>query len=230
MNVTSPEPLAPTRWGRYGTEHELRAVLDGARAADGPRRAMDVGCGNGRWALLRDQGWSVTCTDVDAETIRLCHERVPEARRVLVDPRGTKLPVNSESTGLLTLIEVRQVAEASWLPVEAARVLARGGVLVMTMQNPHSIRGLVHRLKRAGRRGEDLYRGPSYRSLRRSLVANGFRIRRSVGLGWAPLGLRANHPLVAFAFRVEGALGLRHLPTFSLGSLIAQKLSIGTTR
>ena len=64
------EVVATTRWGRYTTEVVESAVRAGAEIARTPGAALEVGCEGGRWSrLLSNMGWSLTCTDIDAEVL-----------------------------------------------------------------------------------------------------------------------------------------------------------------
>src|SRR5579871_1312068 len=101
------EAIADTRWGRYVSQLEKAAILRAHHLATRPTTALEIGCEGGRWSrILSDLGWSLTCTDIDPELLRVCQRRLPEARCVLVDPNSTELPSETASIGLLLCIEV----------------------------------------------------------------------------------------------------------------------------
>lgn len=211
------ESAAATRWGRYITEVERRAV-DRADALAGPRtEALDVGCEGGRWAeRLSRNGWSLTCLDVDADALAACAARCPDARCIQVRPTDTRFPVADAATGLLACIEVHPVTHAAWFPAEVVRVLRPGGVLVTVAWNRMSARGLaaeaVSRLRTGA--GHDYY-GTSYRRWRAGLVDAGIEILSEEGLCWMPFGRRSDSPLVPAAVALERILGLGRRPRLS---------------
>lgn len=120
-----------TRWGAHISAIEASAIAAAAALADPPSAALEVGCEGGRWSvLLAHKDWSMTCTEVKSEPLRLCQRRIPGAKCVLVDSLSETLPCDSHSQRLLLCIEVPQVIGADWFLREASRVLAPGGVLV----------------------------------------------------------------------------------------------------
>ena len=125
VRVLRWERAALGRWGAYLTEAERRG-LDVALSVAEPTRALDVGCGSGRWSLIvRDAGWRVTCADVDVEALELCRRRMPDVTCIEMGDQDEKLPADSDSLGLLVVIEVPPVVEQPWFAQEAARVLSR---------------------------------------------------------------------------------------------------------
>ena len=224
------EQVATTRWGRYLTREEAR-VLDQARVLAGaPGIALEVGVEGGRWSTVLDKaGWGLICTDVDAQALAVCAERLPDAQCVLTREDATSLPCETGAATLLLVYEVAPVTQSAWFPGEAARVLKPGGVLVCGVDNPHSARAqafkvlsLVDPHRRAYR--ERYYAGPSYASFRETLTPHGFRIVQEVGLGWCPFPRQSNSRLIPACVTLERMLGLRHLPRYSPQVLlIAQK-------
>ena len=78
------DDLSHTTWGRYIGALEAAAVDAALRDAPEPHRALDVGCGAGRWSrFVLDRGWEVTAVDVEPDAVRLCSERNPEAQVLL---------------------------------------------------------------------------------------------------------------------------------------------------
>ena len=220
---TSWEAAARSAWGAYMTEIERRALLEASALAGSPGTALEVGCDGGRWSMvLHDLGWSNVCTDIVPESVERARRRLPAAKCILVRAADERLPVEDESIDLLLVCEVPPVTEAAWFPAEARRVLRRDGVLVFSHHNSQSYRGLAYRaahkfqkLWRSTRLKSYYYHGPSYGSLRRSLVDLGFEIVREEGFCWFPFGRRSNSSLIAPAARMESLLGLRRMATLS---------------
>jgi hypothetical protein len=216
------EEIARTAWGTYVTGVERRALLEASALAGPPGTALELGCDGGRWSMvLRDEGWSNICTDIVPESVRTCQGRLPTAKCILVNPSDTRLPVEDGSVRLLVVYEVPPVTEAAWFPAEARRVLQQNGILVFTHLNSHSYRAIAYRAVRRiqrfwkGERFKAHYDGPSYSSLRSTLVRLGFEMEREEGFCWFPFTRRSNSPLVRPAVRMESRLGLRKIPAIS---------------
>jgi SAM-dependent methyltransferase len=211
------DDVADRTWGSYISRIEAAAIDQAQRTAPAPRRALDVGCGSGRWTrLLLDRGWSVTGLDVDQEAVDVYAKRNPEAESVLVPRDNRTLPAADGSVSLVICIEVLAVAHSDWFLREARRVLAPGGRLVTVAWNGWSLRGLVTDVASRLRQGapHDFYR-TSYRSWRRSLRASGFEVQAEKGLCWFPFGRSSDSPLVPGAVALERWLRLGRLPSLS---------------
>ena len=134
-STTFWEQTASAQWGSYISEVEERFIRQAHGVFERPSRALEVGADGGRWSrLLADLGWQMTCTDVDAETLAVCQERIPESTCIQVDIDSQELPCDTESTELVLCIEVNEVLESDWFIAESNRVLASGGVLVGVFQ------------------------------------------------------------------------------------------------
>jgi SAM-dependent methyltransferase len=223
MAQTYWERIAQTRWGRYIAAQESRTIHQAADLAQGPARALDIGCDGGRWAqVLVRQGWSVTCTDVREEALQLCSERVPGARCLRVEPDAAVLPVGDSSVSLVVCLEVTEVVQSAWFPGDAGRVLTPGGMLVVNTWNRVSARGAaVAAASRIRGRGPHPYYRLSYAHWRRRLRAAGFDLRSEQGMCWFPFGRASDSPLVPAAARLERGLGLHRLPAVSPWILVA---------
>ena len=211
------DDVAAQRWGQYISEVETAAIDDAQRAAPEPRRALDVGCGTGRWTrLLLDRGWAVTGLDVSDDTLSVYAERNPDAEALQVPMDNRTLPAADRAVSLVICIEVRAVAHSDWFLQEAHRVLAPGGRLVTVVWNRWSLRGLAtdaaSRLRRRG--PHDFYR-TSYRSWRNGLRVAGFHETAETGLCWFPFGRASDSRLVPVATAVERGLRLDRLPSLS---------------
>ncbi len=217
------ETAARSAWGTYLTEIERRALREASELAGPPGTALELGCDGGRWSVvLRGLGWSNVCTDIVSESVERTRRRLPGAECILVKETDERLPVEDVSVGLLLVCEVPPVTEAAWFPAEARRVLRRNGALVFSHLNSGSYRALAYRAGYqlqsiwGGRRLKPYYyNGPTYGSLRETLVHLGFEIVREEGFCWFPFSRQSNSPLVAPAVRIESLLGLRKMPTVS---------------
>jgi SAM-dependent methyltransferase len=210
------EKVATTRWGEYTSRTEERALYEANRLAPDPRALLEVGCEGGRWSMLfSDLGWSVTCTDVNPDSLDICQARLPEAKCILVQPEDTSLPSATASLGLILCIEVYPVLDSEWFLPEAHRTLATGGLIVGVTLNKHSLRGLLVRARKLrGASGHDHYQR-SYGAWKQHAKAHGFRILYERGFCWFPFRRDSNSALVPAATRVEQALRLSRLPALS---------------
>lgn len=209
------EPISSRRWGQYISSIELQAIDFALDQVNAPGLALEVGAEGGRWSkMLADQGWQMTCTDINAEALELCQNRIPAAKCVLVDPDSTQLPCETNSLGLLLAIEVHEIVEQNWFVLEASRVLTENGLYVGVFQNKRSWRALLRNLKRDAD-GEFKHYTASYAPWRTSMGERGFEMLKEVGLCWMPFGRMSNSSFIPLAVRLEGLIGLRKLPTFS---------------
>jgi SAM-dependent methyltransferase len=180
-----------------------------------PQAALDVGCEGGRWScLVAEAGWSLTCTDVDADALTLCGQRLPEAKRVLVSPEDTTLPCGNSTIALLLCLEVHPVIDSDWFMAEARRTLKPNGVMVGVLLNRTSLRGLFVRAKRSLGFAQDLYRW-RYREWHERMRDAGFQIQYAEGFCWFPLSRASDSVLTPIFAGCERALRLRRIPRCS---------------
>ena len=209
------ERVAATRWGRYITAIEREVIIDAAEKFGIPGRAIEIGCEGGRWSkMLADNGWSLTCIDVDAETLAVCRERIPGSTCIVTKPDDMSIPCSSCSAELMLLIEVLPVLRSGWFAGEASRVLVPDGRLVALVWNRSSWRGLAaHATARL--RSEDDWYTVRYGAWKQELESTGFTIEREDGFCWFPLRRASDSRLAPVFAACEQYSGLRHLPRFS---------------
>ena len=213
--ATMWEVVATTRWGRYTTEVAESAILAAAEIAGTPGAALEVGCEGGRWSrLLSNMGWTLTCTDIDADVLAVCQQRVPTANCIHVSPRATTLPCAAQSASLLLCVEVFPVMDSSWFPKEANRALSEDGVLVGVTLNSMSVRGMFVRAKQFLTGKSDFY-SSSYFGWRRRMESAGFTIVFQRGYCWFPFTRSSNSSLAPFFIGIERWLGLDRLTALS---------------
>jgi SAM-dependent methyltransferase len=213
--ATQWETVATTRWGRYTSDVVEDAIAAGRDLIGEPGSALEVGCEGGRWShLLANNGWAMTCTDIDRDVLSICGRRVPSATCIAVSPDATSLPCASNSMRLLLCLEVFQVMDSLWFAREANRVLEDGGVLVGVTLNRGSLRGMFVRAKEH-LRGTSKFYNRSYAEWRRGVCEAGFEIILERGYCWFPFSRASNSALVPFFIRLERWLRLDRMPSLS---------------
>ena len=95
------------------------------------RRALDLGCGDGRLTAELDAG-DLTAADVSAEALRRAERRLAAARLVELEP-DAPLPLDDGSFDLVLCAEtIEHVRDVQLLLSEVRRVLEPGGRLALT--------------------------------------------------------------------------------------------------
>ena len=220
--------VAATTWGSYITELERQVTIQGHLAAGTPAKAVDIGCGSGRWSkLLSDLGWQMTCVDVDRQALDICQQRIPEAKAVIVHRHDEIIPCETASKSLVLCIEVK-VIESHWFLFEVKRVLKHDGVFVGVWWNRRSWRGMAWRLKHRLMGSSDVhdFYKQSYSWWKAKLARLGFRVLFEEGLCWAPFGRTSNSALIPLAATLERATCLHRLVAFSPWIIfVARKVS-----
>jgi len=155
-------------WWHVGRRSLLAAMLHDV-VPDPARRGLDIGCGTGsNFGLLRPYGRFVG-TEISREACVSGDARPP---RPVALARGERLPFADATLGMCTMFDVLEhVAEEDRVLAEVHRVLAPGGVLLLSVPaymflwSDHDVS--LHHHRRYVRR-----------TLRASLERNGFRARR----------------------------------------------------
>jgi SAM-dependent methyltransferase len=210
------ERVAQSRWGQYVTEIEKEAIMDAQRAAGPPERAIEIGCEGGRWSrLLSDEGWDMTCVDVDANALEACRKKNPSARLILERPESRTIDGKDSEFSLVLCVEVAPVIQSDWFLPEAFRILKPGGILLAVVWNKISIRGLAHRLHEKEEENAISFYRDSYYGWRKRLRAAGFNLLNAKGFCWGPFGRSSNSSLIPFFTSFERNLGLQSLAIFS---------------
>lgn len=108
----------------------LLSLLD--RQGLAPRRAIDLGCGNGRFlAALAARGSAVTGVDAYEDSLRRALARAPGATLLAADVAAVPLP--AASFDLVAALDVLEHLEPGRFLAEARRLLAPGGRLLLSV-------------------------------------------------------------------------------------------------
>ncbi len=136
------DPATPVRSGVERAQRQIEMLLAAARGRGQPLRLVDVGCGDGLWtiaardACTRDKGLSVTFVGLDWSMAALTTARsqgLPVAR-ASVEPPG--LPLASQTVDIVIMSEfIEHLVDTDAALDEARRVLAPGGVLLLSTPN-----------------------------------------------------------------------------------------------
>jgi SAM-dependent methyltransferase len=146
----------------------------------GPRRILDVGCGNGRFlALLRDFGpaeWSLAGIDFDADAARQCAEKGFETHVARVEDFEA---ADASFDGVIMLQLIEHVDDPGAICERVLALLRPGGCFIVETPN---LAGIDYRLFRKSWWGHyhfprhwNLFSTPA---LRRLLEDRGFEIER----------------------------------------------------
>jgi hypothetical protein len=132
--------------------------------------------------------------------------------------------------GLILCIEVIPLIESDWFVPEAYRALSDRGLLIGVYINGRSLRGMAWRLKQRLTHGSDgnrFYKA-SYPDWKRRLLATGFEMVHDESFCWGPFTRNSNSPLVPACAKMERALGLHRVVSWSPWVVfIARKKSHG---
>ncbi len=130
-------------WGQFAFEVEWKQVRSALGAVEGVH-VLDVGCGTGRVAkLLEEVGAVVVGLDRDSAMLEFARPRV-HGELVLGDAH--RLPFADGCFDAAIAVTVCEfTADPALVIAEMARVVRRGGRVVVGSLNPRSLWGLDHR-------------------------------------------------------------------------------------
>lgn len=135
----------------------VRETLD--RCGDAPQQVLDYGCGEGRYLdVIRETFPAARLVGSDISYVALEHagRRHPDARWVLMDDE--RVPEPDGAFDLIICVEVLEhVADAGLATRELGRLLAPGGILVLTTPcaNPGSLEWFMNRSRGGLQRSAD---------------------------------------------------------------------------
>ena len=219
-NTTHWDRVAQSSWGRYLSEVEKDVILRGEAWTENRGKAVDFGCGGGRWSqLLADRGWDMTCLDTNRHALGVCQQKVASAKCILTNSNDRSLPLASHETNLALCIEVIPLIESEWFLPEVHRILAPRGLLIGVYINGRSLRGLAWRIKHRlmGRqdRVESEFYTSSYSEWKQHLRGTGFEMLHEESCCWGPFTRDSNSPFVPAVAKMERALRLHRVVSWS---------------
>lgn len=148
---------------------------------EGPRRVLDVGCGDGRFLeLLRDFGspeWRLGGLESDADAVERCREKGFDAHTERVEEFALKEEERNQYDAVIMLQLLEHVEDPSRIADQVFQLLRKGGLFVI--ETPH-LGGLDYALFQGRHWGH--YHFPrhfhlfSEATLRDVLEKNGFEI------------------------------------------------------
>ncbi|MSX01836.1 MAG: methyltransferase domain-containing protein [Actinobacteria bacterium] len=161
------------------------------------QRVLDLGCGDGAFsAALKSAGAEVTGADPAGEALRRARSRVPEAHFVKLDD-DAPLPFADGQFDVVWCGEtIEHVVDVGELLSEARRVLADGGLLLLTTPNQPRLKVAAEAIfgrpleDRLDPRADHL-RFFTSRTLELMLIDAGFRQVWVSGFGGLPIARRS---------------------------------------
>jgi SAM-dependent methyltransferase len=227
---------APFHWdvvnvramGRYLTEVEGVFIQRAFAQLSVPATVLDVGGGSGRFAIpLQDAGHRVVVVDPDLTPLRALARCAPDVRRVQISGKLDEMPVADASVDGVVCIEVPVMDEPIGFFAECYRLLRPGGLLVFSVHNRRSYKGLMKRLAHRGTR--NAYYGEMYLNtideIRAHLAAARFSVIREQGFNWLPATRDTDSQMVWASARLERMLGLGRLVALSPWVMVAARRS-----
>ena len=201
--------------GRYLTLKEWEFILDTFRKHGFPKNILDVGGGDGRFAVrLNEIGSRVIVLDRDPIPIQDLQHRGWEQPVLIGD--GNQLPFQESSFDAVIAIEVIGYIHLECFLESVRRLLKPGGLLIMTSYNAISLLKLV-KLLNPFHQHRKIYPDPSrsFWACKRIIREFGFRYVESYGFRWIPGNRKSNNRLIPFWSRLEKLLLLKRIPQLS---------------
>ena len=132
--IDNPDPDDPRRFRYLERMHE---VLRLARAVAPPARVAEIGCAQGNVSLLlAESGYRVVAVDLRLDFVRYARAKWERGRLAAVVGDAFRLPLRARAFDVVIVGElVEHVAEPAALLAEAGRLLAPGGLLIVTTPN-----------------------------------------------------------------------------------------------
>jgi SAM-dependent methyltransferase len=118
-------------------EPAYRHLLELAPAPEGHGRALDVGCGSGRWCrLLRERGYDVVGIDLQEALIEADRERYPDMRFEVAPLQDFDDPDGFDLISSVTVIQHNPIAEQAAMARRIRELTRDRGHLVL-LENVH---------------------------------------------------------------------------------------------
>jgi SAM-dependent methyltransferase len=214
--------------GQYLTRVEGAFIRQALASRPRPQVVLDIGGGSGRFAVpLHQAGHRLVVADVDTTPLRILGRRAPGVGRVLVGDRIDELPIADDSVDCVLCIEVPVLDDPASFLSECRRVVRKDGLVIFTVHNKRSYKGLMKSLSNRGK--DRRYYGETYlhttSQVRAQLLTAGFSIWREHGFNWIPFTRDSGTPLVWAAARLERTLGLGRMIEWSPWLLVAAQKS-----
>jgi 2-polyprenyl-3-methyl-5-hydroxy-6-metoxy-1,4-benzoquinol methylase len=213
------DQISTTRTGLYVNTIEAEFLKE-ALTRRPPGVSADVGAGSGRLhPTIVPLSRAVIATEINKDGLGAMSP-APKVAPLLVGASQTSLPLRSHTIDSIICLEVPAVSEEAWFRSECSRILAPQGVVIVSVYNSISYKGLIARLLRRVRSS----RGISWSSLYyrhtvswhlRAWADAGYRVRSSRGFYWLPFPRGSNSAGVRVAAVLERMLGLRWLVGWS---------------
>lgn len=217
------EQYYSTSMGRYLARHE-EAFLDQFLAASPQsRKLLDVGCGNGRFALpLAKAGHNVVGLDIDIGALAALQRRSREIPLTIGD--ALHFPFANGSFDCIIAIQcLVYINNFHCFLQECHRILSHGGLLIFQAINRFNYKRGLKKLTGRGTVDTSQSFNMNSREILYTATEHGFSILAVSGYNWVPFDRRSASTLVGTAAWVEQKLQLAHYYRISPWILVAAK-------
>lgn len=150
-SVSAPQEFWTDHWGRHSVEEllaiarrsPLTPLITQALPSDGV--ILEAGCGLGQYVLLlRERGWRVAGVDWSLEALTACR-RLARAPLAVMELRALAIPDGALSAYISLGVVEHDPRGPDAILAEARRVLAPGGVLIVSVPYVNGVRRLAAR-------------------------------------------------------------------------------------